>query len=139
MSEDNTIESDGISYHWKECIHDFAGNSRQNGFWADVWESPDGAQAVTCGGDWISYFPGFKAKENGALDAVPWNADRFMEVRKAVWEGYSYPHPLAGDQAKKMIELINENPTSLAEAIAYLESLSNYEEPEMVSASREPV
>lgn len=130
MTEESTIEHEGVTYHWKECIHDFAGNSSQNGFWADTWESEDGALAVTCGGDWISYFPSFEAKEKERLGPnKPFDIKRVVAVSKLVWESYSYPEALVGDSAKKMMELIGDA-VRLNPAIKYLESLSTYKEPE---------
>lgn len=131
MNEEETIEHEGVTYTWKECIHDFAGNSSQNGFWADTWAAEDGSVGVTCGGDWIGYFPGFITKEKEKNEELnkPWVLERAGAIGKYVWESFSYPRLLVGDSAKKMIELIG-NAVYLDPAIKYLESLSTYKEPE---------
>lgn len=131
MTEESTIEHEGVTYRWKECIHDFAGNNSQNGFWADTWAAADGSLGVTCGGDWISYFPSFKVKEEEKSEELnkPWVVGRAFTIEKYVWESFSYPRLLVGDSAKKMVELIGDA-VYLEPAIKYLDSLATYKEPD---------
>lgn len=52
-----TITHNGKEYFWRECLEDFAGNSHQPGFWADMWIGKDGDSVITLGGYWSYYAP----------------------------------------------------------------------------------
>jgi hypothetical protein len=52
-------KSDGItsaegSKH-VDCISDFCGNDRNPGFWADIFQRPNGTSYVSLGGGWMHY------------------------------------------------------------------------------------
>ena len=79
--KDQIIINRTVYYH-KECLEDFAGNSRQPGFWADLWVAEDGQKLVTFGGDWIHYtetfVPDFVTGELAAEAEAALRADEGM-------------------------------------------------------------
>lgn len=38
-----------------ECISDFCGNHKTNGFWADIFQREDGSKYIGLGGDWVQF------------------------------------------------------------------------------------
>lgn len=52
------LEYQGENYTHQECLHDFAGNWKSPGCWADLWRNGSGQQLVTLGGGWEFFLPG---------------------------------------------------------------------------------
>lgn len=129
MREELTVHK--VIYRHRECLFDFAGNHRENGLWADYWESDDGRPAVTFGGDWISRMAEFKEMDR-VLTRMTSDIDRLVNLSASLWLCYKYPSVFTGEDAVIAKRLL-ENEDFFGDALRWLETKTTKRNPDVVT------